>query len=125
MYKYVNNKLLLLFSMVVILMWNGCVDTGVENIAPKDYTSLVKFVNQVPGADATIAVDNSQVSTVPAGQESGYVEVPSGSRNVMATYSAGANVTETVFLETEFRITVTIVEDSTGRHFVKSLEGLK
>jgi len=125
MSKADKNKLLFSISISLILIWAGCVDTGVENIPQSiNYMSQVKFVNQVPGADATVTIDGSSVGTIQSGGESSYMEAPSGSRNVVANYSSGSNVQGSIFLETEYKITVSIVEDSTGnRSFVKSLDG--
>ena len=123
MNKIDKNKLLFSISISLIFIWSGCVDTGVENITTKNYRSLVKFNNQVPGADASITIDGSQVGNVASGAESSYTDVPSGSRNIIATYTSGANVEGILSLETDYKITVTIVEDSTGRFFVKTLDG--
>jgi hypothetical protein len=121
-----KNNILFFLGIGLLLAWSGCVDTGVENIAPQDYRSEVRFVNEVPGAEANISIDNSPVSTVPSGQESAYVEAPSGSRNISAAYSSGPNVSQTMTLETDFRITITIQEDTTGaRYFVKTLDGYR
>ena len=119
------NKLLFSIISGIVLVWSGCVDTGVENIPQTiDYKSQVKFVNQVPNETATITMDGSQVATVPSGGGSAYMEAPSGSRNVTATYSSGPNVSGRVYLDTERKITVTIQEDSTGaRSFAKTDEG--
>lgn len=122
-----SNRIKLLLSVIsgIVLAWSGCVDTGVENIPQTiDYKSQVRFVNQVPNETATITIDGSQVATVQSGGQSGYMEAPSGSRNVAATYSSGPNVSGAVFLETEYKVTVSIQEDSTGaRFFVKTLDG--
>lgn len=125
MKKSDRNKLLLSIVSGIVLVWAGCVDTAVETIPESiDYNSQVRFVNQVPNETATITVDGSQVATVQSGGESSYMEAPSGSRNVTATYSSGPNVSRSVFLDTEYKVTVSIQEDSTGaRFFVKTLDG--
>ena len=121
-----KNNLLFLIGIALLMFVSGCVDTRVENISPKDYRSEVRFDNQVPGVDATITIDNSQVGTVPSGGESAYFEASSGSRNIAATYSSGSNVSQIMTLETDFKITITIVEDTLGvRSFVKSLDGYR
>lgn len=121
-----KNNLLFLVSIALLIFMSGCVDTSVENISPQDYKSEVRFINEVPGADASISIDGSQVSTVPSGQESAYVVVPSGSRNIAANYTSGPNVSQIVSLETDFKITITVVEDTTGaRSFVKTLDGYR
>ena len=121
-----KNNLLFLIGIALLMFVSGCVDTSVENISPKDYRSDVRFNNQVPGVDATITIDNSQVGTVPSGGESAYFEASSGSRNIAATYSSGSNVSQVMTLETDFKITITIVEDTLGvRSFVKSLDGYR
>ena len=126
MKKSYKNKLLVFFSIGIILTLSGCVDTGVENISEQNYRSLVRFANNVPGVDASITVDNSSVGTVPSGGQSDYADVPSGSRNIAANFTSGSNVNQVLTLETEFRITITIVEDTTGaRSFVKTLDGPK
>ncbi|RPI71476.1 MAG: hypothetical protein EHM47_10130 [Ignavibacteriales bacterium] len=120
-----KNKLLFLVSMAMLIYLSGCVDTSVENISPQDYKSSVRFENEA-GAAATIAVDGSQVSTVASGQMSSYVEVNSGSRNIQATYPSGQNINESISLETDLRITISIVEDSTGaRSLVKHIDGYR
>jgi hypothetical protein len=117
------NKLITLFLFIIMLA--GCVDTGVENIPQNlNYTSRVKFVNQVPGVTATVTIDGSQAGSIQSGEESAYVVASSGSRNIAANYASGSNVEERVFLETDYKITVTIVEDSVGnRSFIKTLDG--
>jgi hypothetical protein len=125
MNKIDKNKLLFSISIGLILIWSGCVDTGVENIPTTiNFRSQVRFVNEVANASATITVDGSQAGTVQSGETSAYVETASGSRNIIATYSSGPNVEGILSLETDYKITITIVEDTTGtRSFVKTLDG--
>lgn len=125
MTKTDKNKFLLSITIGLILFWAGCVDTSVENIPQSfDFMSQVKFVNSVPGAAATITLDGTQVATVESGSESAYMEAPSGSRQIVANFSSGPNVEGRITFETEFKIAVSIVEDTTGaRSFVKSLQG--
>jgi len=120
-----KSKLLIIISLGLIFFSSGCVDTGVENISEQDYRSEVVFDNDT-GTDATVRVDNSQIGSVPPGGESSAVEVPSGSRRIVADFSAGNDLDQTIFIETDYRVRLTMVEDSTGaRSFVKTLEGLK
>lgn len=116
-------SLLIGFSLILFIV--SCVDLSVENIPQSiNYRSKVKFMNDVPGADATITVDGSQVGTVQSGGESSYMDATSGSRYVKASYTSGPNVEGNVILDTDRKIIVTIVEDSTGaRFFVKSDDG--
>jgi len=125
MSKIHKNKILYSIVIGIILYLAGCVDTGVENIPQNiNFNSQVRFVNQVPGANATISIDGGSVGTVQSGATSSYTQAPSGSRNIIASYSSGPNVEGPIFLETDYKITVSIVEDSTGnRFFVKSLDG--
>lgn len=126
MNKYNKIKFPIIFwGLTLILLLGSCVDTSVENIPTSvDFRSMVKFVNNVPNETATITVDGNQVGDVASGGESSYLDTPSGSRNVKADYSNGPNVEAPLFFETDYKITVTIVEDSLGnRSFVKSLEG--
>jgi len=125
MSKIHKNKILYSIVIGIILYLAGCVDTSVENIPQNiNYISQVRFVNQVPGANATISIDGGSVGTVQSGATSSYTQAPSGSRNIIASYSSGPNVEGPIFLETDYKITVSIVEDSTGnRFFVKSLDG--
>jgi hypothetical protein len=84
----------------------------------------VRFANEVSGASATISMNGAQVANLQAGETSNYVQSSSGSKNIAATYSAGSNVEEPVFLETDLKITVRIVEDTLGvRSFVKVVDG--
>ena len=147
---YKNRFFSLLMGFSLILFVASCVDTAVESIPTSiNYTSLVKFVNEVPNDAASITIDGSPAGSVPSGEESAYMEAPSGSRSMTATYPSGPNVDETVFLETDFKIMVTIVEDTIftivqdttivnqdttitdvedttlTRFFVKSLDGYK
>jgi hypothetical protein len=120
-----KSKLLIIISMGLIFFSSGCVDTGVENISPQNYRSQVIFDNDT-GTDATVSIDNSQIGSVQPGGESAAVEVPSGSRNITADFSAGNDLTQTISIETDFIVRLTMVEDSAGvRSFVKTLEGRK
>lgn len=122
----------LLTGFGLILFIASCVDLSVENIPQSiDFNSKVKFVNNVPGIEASISVDGSQIGSVQSGGESAYVDANSGSRNIQANYTSGPNVEQRVVLDAERKIIVTIEEDTTVvgqdttlvRFFVKNDDG--
>jgi len=122
-YKHRFFSLLIGFSLIMFLA--SCVDTSVQNIPDNlNYRSKVRFVNEAT-ADATVTIDNVSVGSVATGNQSSYVDAASGSRNIQATFTAGTNPDpRTIILDTERKVTVTIVEDSTGaRSFVKTIDG--
>ncbi len=137
MNKAYKLKLLYIFGISLIFYLVGCVDTTVENIPQTlTYKSQVRFVNSVQGVDATITIDGSQVASVQSGKTSSYTVVNSGSRNISAKYTSGPNVQQVLSLDTDSKITVTIVQDTTYkvqgtdtvgfdlvRSFKKSLDG--
>ena len=54
------------------------------------------------------------------------VRLCTSSKRIVADFSAGHDLDQTIFIETDYRVRLTMVEDSTGaRSFVKTLEGLK
>jgi len=115
-------SLLIGFSLVLFLA--SCVDLGVENIPQSiDYRSQVKFVNNVPGADATMTIDGGNFGVVSTGTESGYSELASGSRNIVASFSSGPNAERIIVCDTDYKVIVTIVEDSTGARFLEKTLG--
>lgn len=127
MTKTITNKFLLFIGIVVILLLSSCVDTDVENI-PTSFTDLkseVRFMNQVDGAQAVIAVEGAQVGTIPANDSSGYAEYQAGRKTVTATFSSGQSAEESLSFDTDYKITFTIVEDTTTgvRSFQKSQDG--
>ena len=125
-YKHRFFSLLIGFTLILFLA--SCVDTSVENIPQGiNYMSKIRIVNNVPGVDATCTVDGASIGNVQSGATSNYVDAPSGSRTVVADYSSDPDVQATVILDTEKKITVTVVEDTVSgtvvRSFVKTVDG--
>ena len=75
----------LLFSILLVfstmLIYTGCVDTGVENIDSSfDFHSEISVANLVQGSGtATVTVDNSQIGTAIVGAQTGNTDLLSGS----------------------------------------------
>lgn len=114
----------LFFGLLVTLFLSSCVDTSVQNIEPQDYRSQVRFVNNVPNEAAAVSLDGSQVSTLQTGETSAYRETTSGSHDILASYSNGPNAEGRLVFETDYKITVTVVEDTSGnRSLVKTVDG--
>ncbi len=114
----------LLIGFCLIMFLASCVDTTVENLPQTvDYQSMVKFVNQVPNQTATITMDGASVGSLASGDSTAYMEAPSGSRSIVATYP-DTTMTRSIFLDTEYKVRVSIQEDSTGaKSFVKTVVG--
>ncbi len=112
MNKAYKLKLLYIFGISLIFYLVGCVDTSVENIPQQlTYKSMVRFVNDAD-TTATVNIDGGQVATLESSQTSGYSEINSGSRNISATYASGPNVQQTLSMDTDSKITVTIIQDT-------------
>lgn len=121
----------LFLGFIVALFITSCVDTSVQNIEPQDYRSQVRFVNDVPIEAATVNLDGSQVSNLQSGETSAYRETASGSHDVVASYANGPNAEGRLVFETDYKITITVVEDTTitptdttiTRSFEKTIDG--
>jgi hypothetical protein len=125
--RVTKNYLLLILAGIGILFFSSsCVDTDVENIPTSfpDLKSQVRFVNNV-GLDAAVAVENTQVATVSPEDSSSYMEFLAGRKTVTASFSTGPTVEEEVSFDTDYKITVSIIEDTTTgeRFFQKTLDG--
>ena len=114
----------LFLGIIAALFITSCVDTSVQNIEPQDYRSQVRFVNDVPNEAASVSLDGSQVSSLQSGETSAYRETTSGSHDVVASYTTGPNAEGRLVFETDYKITITVVEDTLGiRSFVKTIDG--
>ncbi len=122
-----NYMLLILAGIGILFLFSSCVDTEVENIPTSfpDLKSQVRFVNNVKGLDAVVVVENTQVGTISPEDSSSYMEFLSGRKKVTASYSTGPSVTENVSFDTDYKITFSIIEDTTTgeRFFQKKLDG--
>ena len=114
----------LFLGIILTLFLTSCVDTSVQNIEPQDYRSQVRFVNDVPNEAAAVTLDGSQVGTLQTGETSSYRETTSGSHDVLASYTTGPNAEGRLVFETDYKITVTVIEDTSGNRFlVKTIDG--
>ncbi|MDW8108094.1 MAG: hypothetical protein RMJ81_00385 [Candidatus Kryptonium sp.] len=122
-YKFL--AFLLIFSFVIVV-FNSCVDTSVQNITTIDYKSQVQFVNLAIGVGGiSIKVDGESFGTVAFSEQMpSYREVPSGAKKVVVDYENPRipNDTFSIVFDTERKMRVFIIGDTTTRTFVKADE---
>lgn len=122
-YKFL--AFLLIFSFVIVV-FNSCVDTSVQNITPIDYKSQVQFVNLAIGVGGVdIKVDGESFGKVAFGEQmASYREVSSGAKKVVLDYDAAGvpNDTFSIVFDTERKMKIFIIGDATTRTFVRADE---
>jgi hypothetical protein len=126
---YKNRFFSLLIGFSLILSVASCVDLSVENIPQGfNFLSQLKFVNLVPGGGtATITLDGTQIGTADPGNETPaagqpFREVPAGSKELNVDYSNGGSDQFNIVTDTDYKMRIYIVGDSSGNSVAKSLQ---
>jgi hypothetical protein len=131
MSKAVTERILFfVIAGIIILMGSGCTDTSVQNLPTSiDYKSQVKFINAAPvTGTATISMNGQQIGAVDPGNEipgngQAFIEIPAGSKTISVSYSNGhPNDDFKITTDTDYKLRLIIVGDSSGNTLVKSLD---
>lgn len=116
-----KHLLLLVFLYFTTVFFVGCVDTSVNPIPDRiDYSSQMKVVNLATGAgSATLTLDGQSLGAVSFGGEipgsgSGFLTIPSGSRNLVAAFDNGQSKTFRFSAATEYKFRAFLVGASTN-----------
>jgi hypothetical protein len=116
-----KHLLLLVFLYFTAVFFVGCVDTSVNPIPDRiDYSSQMKVVNLATGASsATLTLDGQSLGAVSFGGEipgsgSGFLTVPSGSRNLVASFDNGQSKTFRFSAATEYKFRAFLIGASTN-----------
>lgn len=111
--------MLLVFLYFTTVFFAGCVDTSVNPIPSSiDYSSQMKVVNLATGAgSANITLDGQALGSVSFGGEipgsgSGFLTIPSGSRNLVAAFDNGQSKTIRFSATTDYKFRAFLVGDA-------------
>lgn len=120
-----KHLLLLVFLYFTTAFFVGCVDTSVNPIPDRiDYSSQMKVVNLATGAgSATLTLDGQSLGSVSFGGEipgsgSGFLTIPSGSRNLAVSFDNGQSKTFRFSATTEYKFRAFLIGASTNPSLV-------
>lgn len=109
-------RLLVAISICTVVFIAGCVDTDVNPIPSSiDYQSQMKVVNLVQGAGtATLTLNGQSLGTADFGSEvpgpsSAFLNVPSGSKTLNATFASATAKSYQFAATTEYKMRVFLV----------------
>lgn len=126
MRKADKKKLLIVMGISLIMFMAGCVDTSVQPIPSSiTYYSQLNFVNlaTVQGA-ATLTFDGQSLGSVAVGSSapSAFMQVVAGGKTLSANFANGGTQTFNFTADTDYKIRIFLVGDSTSASVVKSAE---
>lgn len=120
-----KHLLLLVFLYFTTVFFVGCVDTSVNPIPDRiDYSSQMKIVNLATGAgSATLTLDGQSLGSVSFGGEipgsgSAFLTIPSGSRNLAASFDNGQSKTFRFSAATDYKFRAFLIGASTDPSLV-------
>src|SRR4030067_3670713 len=127
MYKFDKNKLLFSISISLILIWSGCVDTGVQSIPDSIvYYSQLKFTNLVVGAGSyTLTLNGQSIGTVDFGSEApagSFIQVQSGSKTLNASFTGAPSEGYKFSADTDYKIRVFLIGTAASNELLKSTQ---
>ncbi len=125
MRKADKKKLLIVMGISLIMFMAGCVDTSVQPIPSSiTYHSQLNFVNlaTVQGA-ATLSLNGQSLGSVDVGNSapSAFMQVIAGSKTLTANFASGTQ-SYNFTADTDYKIRIFLVGDSTTTSVVKSAE---